>query len=378
MSPQKLPPFDLNELASSEEDESDDDSVVEIAGHNFEDNNEKGNSLSGEETGKRTSVRQYVRSKRPWLRWSRALHLSFVLAVQRLGGQEKATPKLILQMMNVSGISLAHVKSHLQMYRSKKLDDSGRETHKFHVVFFSSSCDSVGPKHGWMQERYYSSKQFYQRASCFKHLKIDYGGSVQSLQQHPFPQHPLDIKANYSRQKEWVSNQHAVSNLSYQIQREPQQGYTGLIGSEILQNPSKLSTANQIYVMDESARNGPFRPTQFFGAKKWAPHTFIDIHCWCKKRSWKLGNCSVLSSNLIDRLPLLRQMSESRPATRDLVGLSPLEEDQISLEELKDMELLPDLQLRLSQSDTHNEEVKNHLGNKVPEVNTALSLSLVP
>uniref|UniRef100_A0A803M1U7 Myb-like domain-containing protein n=1 Tax=Chenopodium quinoa TaxID=63459 RepID=A0A803M1U7_CHEQI len=64
--------------------------------------------------GRSRGVRPYVRLNAPRLRWTGDLHHCFVRAVERLGGEDRATPKMILQMMGVKGISLSHVKSHLQ------------------------------------------------------------------------------------------------------------------------------------------------------------------------------------------------------------------------------------------------------------------------
>uniref|UniRef100_A0A803MK55 HTH myb-type domain-containing protein n=1 Tax=Chenopodium quinoa TaxID=63459 RepID=A0A803MK55_CHEQI len=68
-----------------------------------------------------STVRPYVRSKTPRLRWTPDLHLQFIHAVERLGGQDKATPKLVLQLMNIKGLSIAHVKSHLQDHVTKDI-----------------------------------------------------------------------------------------------------------------------------------------------------------------------------------------------------------------------------------------------------------------
>ncbi|KAG6488426.1 hypothetical protein ZIOFF_049669 [Zingiber officinale] len=66
----------------------------------------------------RRRVRQYKKSDAPRMRWTEELHHRFVAAVDLLGGETRATPKRIMETMGLKGISISHVKSHLQMYRS--------------------------------------------------------------------------------------------------------------------------------------------------------------------------------------------------------------------------------------------------------------------
>ncbi|EES13398.2 hypothetical protein BDA96_07G053200 [Sorghum bicolor] len=59
-------------------------------------------------------------ARAPRMRWTSTLHARFVHAVELLGGHERATPKSVLELMDVKDLTLAHVKSHLQMYRTVK------------------------------------------------------------------------------------------------------------------------------------------------------------------------------------------------------------------------------------------------------------------
>lgn len=104
-------------------------------------------------------TRRYVRSNVPRLNWTDDLRRCFIRAIEELGGPQKATPKAILHTMNVSGLKIAHIKSHLQMYRNpRSAKDSSprfdlfRSNLQMQTTSRDSNCEVEGPWKSWERE----------------------------------------------------------------------------------------------------------------------------------------------------------------------------------------------------------------------------------
>ncbi|XP_020592198.1 uncharacterized protein LOC110032783 [Phalaenopsis equestris] len=395
--------LDLNEEVDDEKGSKEDEdkgSTSEVMGGREVYCSEHGSSEDGEGDGGRrgersgSTVRQYVRSKMPRLRWTPELHLSFVHAVERLGGQERATPKLVLQMMNVRGLSIAHVKSHLQMYRSKKLDDSGQER--------SNISTALSPFHAHLRrDRFH--EMYYQRPGSYQPFKMERGSLFRSgniheadwfykVLQKSQSQTPLsDFKNTSFRNHEWVFNQHMAAKSN---SIKDQQGHTnGLINDMKFNKEGKPSTSHLYDVRDVFSANEISRkPQKLQEERQWqlGRSTVFEhsINSSISNSSFgkRVINCSINQSSLRDPSSIKSgyetQKIQSPIHQAELTKLEFLERKECARDNkrlrltMDENENMPDLQLSLSTSSVENGfEAKR---SSEAGVDSELSLSLSP
>ena len=85
--------------------------------NNINNNNGKNSANTNANANTNTNNNRNTESERCRLRWTPELHARFLRSVKTLGGLDIATPKGVVELMRVEGVTIQHVKSHLQKYR---------------------------------------------------------------------------------------------------------------------------------------------------------------------------------------------------------------------------------------------------------------------
>ncbi|GKA09085.1 probable transcription factor KAN2 isoform X1, partial [Tanacetum coccineum] len=146
----------------------------------------------------RFSTKRNMRA--PRMRWTTTLHARFVHAVELLGGHERATPKSVLELMDVKDLTLAHVKSHLQMYRTIKTTDRAP----------SSSGQSEGLENGSPGDVFDDILLDIQNLKR-THSLVEHGGRSKV---HRKKDYPYVLWSNSSSRQAWLHGKHKDSQVN--------------------------------------------------------------------------------------------------------------------------------------------------------------------
>ncbi|XP_058079338.1 myb family transcription factor PHL6-like [Magnolia sinica] len=124
------------------------------------------------------------------MRWTIELHDCFVKAVNDLGGADKATPKCILRKMNIKGLKIEHVKSHLQKYRLTICQPEAKEDKRStcsegkkrsSIDWESRASRMASNEHGSLRMRFELQKILREQLEIQKALQLQAKESAQQL-----------------------------------------------------------------------------------------------------------------------------------------------------------------------------------------------------
>uniref|UniRef100_A0A7I4DSX3 HTH myb-type domain-containing protein n=1 Tax=Physcomitrium patens TaxID=3218 RepID=A0A7I4DSX3_PHYPA len=121
------------------------------------------------------------------LRWTPELHEKFVIAVAHLGGPDRATPKAVQRLMGVQGITIYHVKSHLQKYRLAKYmpeisEEAKAERRKHDSLLTSLDLGSSYQIAQALQLQMEVQKKLHEQLEIQRELQLRIEAQGQSLQ----------------------------------------------------------------------------------------------------------------------------------------------------------------------------------------------------
>lgn len=185
---------------------------------------------------------------KPRMRWTPELHEVFVEAVSKLGGSERATPKGVLKIMNVEGLTIYHVKSHLQKYRTARFkpetseSDEGTSEKKLTTVTEMTSLDlkmSMGITEA-LRLQMEVQKQLHEQLEVQRKLQLQIEEQGKYLQKMIEKQQKMEnekskaCSSNSEERSEATANDHVTT------------GSTSCKTSNIIAEPSQPTTDSDI------------------------------------------------------------------------------------------------------------------------------------